>query len=202
MTAKKKLAGALGGVAVLGAPVALTAGTFSYFSDASTKNGAGGHVGFGTVKLTPLDGAANLPFDVTGAKPGDTVVDLTGETNSVCFENSGTLLSVLRMSFVPNSGNPLGFNDDVLIATNGFDPRDGLNGTHTLADAAKNSVSGVSLPTMGGGDVKCIPLTVSIKPTAGNELQGKSGGFTLKVDLVQTNDGWVDPAVGFPAPKA
>jgi hypothetical protein len=73
LTAKKKLAGAFGGVVAIGATIALTAGTFSYFSDSANSTGGGGDVAFGTVKLTLLNDSADTPFVVTKAKPGATV---------------------------------------------------------------------------------------------------------------------------------
>jgi hypothetical protein len=198
LTAKKKLAGAFGGVVAIGATVALTAGTFSYFSDSATETGGGGDVEFGTLELTTLDGAAQVPFVIEDAAPGKTVIELTGNDNSICFQNTGSLNGVLRVQFVPKA-NPIGFNNAVLIKTAGFsDPAaTALNGTHTLAENAKVSENGSVLAPMDKGRIKCIPITVSIAPGAGNELQGVTGGFTLVADLIQDVAGVQAPS--FPA---
>jgi hypothetical protein len=193
LTAKKKLAGAFGGVVAIGATIALTAGTFSYFSDSANSTGGGGDVAFGTVKLTLLNDSADTPFVVTKAKPGATVF----EADELCFENSGNLDAVLRLQFVPEN-NPIGFNDAVLIESYGWNKTPALNGTHTLAQNAAASQAGALLEPMEAGRQKCIPITVSIDPKAGNELQDKAGSFSLQADLIQDVAGV--PAPAFPAP--
>jgi hypothetical protein len=213
MTAKKKIFGALGGVAALGATVALTAGTFSYFSDSAQGTG-GADVTFGTLQLTPLGGAIGKTFTIDNAIPGETVVSTT-EDDALCFENSGSIPGLLRLGFVadgPEAGgtNSISFNKNVLVTLDGLPASSGLNGEHTLQYVLDHSAGGVETvvvnpdkgdPNYGDGGVKCIPMTVRISGDAGNDLQGATGGFSLRADLLQTNtnDGHVVGATpGFP----
>jgi hypothetical protein len=213
----KKFAGIAGGITAIGATVALTAGTFSYFTD-SAHSAGGADVAFGTLKLTPLGGAAGKTFDITNAAPGETVYETTDE-NALCFENSGSLPGLLRLGFVAdgplNGGaNPAGFNDNVLLTLGGLPDSSGLNGEHTLQYVIDHSANGVETvgvnpdrgtPNYDNGGVKCIPLKVAIAGDAGNGLQGAAGGFSLKADLIQVNsvDGHPRGSVpAFPAKSA
>jgi predicted ribosomally synthesized peptide with SipW-like signal peptide len=214
MTAKKKLFGALGGVAALGATVALTAGTFSYFSD--TESAGVATVSTGTLKLDIFNGKgeAQQTFTVTDAVPGQTVYKSTDD-QAICFENTGSMTGVLRLQIVPTSGHE-DFNKSVIIDSAGFNTyteSKPLNEPLSLFDAAALTKNGVNVTQLGGtkgnrGDwdlVKCIPLTVSISPNAGNTVQGVTGGFTIVADLVQGNNSDINPVgpkPAFPAPKA
>jgi hypothetical protein len=191
MTAKKKLAGALGGVAALGATVALTAGTFSYFSDSATVNGASGTVRNGTLSLELLDGAADAPININNAAPGSTVLQTT-----LSFHNGGTLDGLLRVGFVADGANSEAFDKAVLISVKGVP---GLvdNQKYTLEELNGDTVN---LAPMYPDRYKSIPITVTIDPAAGNDLQGEEGSFTLKADLVQDSNG--APAPAFPAAPA
>jgi hypothetical protein len=204
LTAKKKLAGAFGGLVALGATVALTAGTFSYFSDSADVAGGHGTVSMGTLKLNLLtgSGSAQQSFEVTDAVPGTTVFQTTDD-NAICFENTGTMAGVLRLSIVPTSNNKA-FNDAVIIDTDGFStyPESApLNKAQSLTAAAALTANGLNVAQLGGDRgttdwdlIKCIPLTVSIDPAAGNAIQGKKGGFTIHADLLQGRDSDIYPA--------
>src|SRR3954451_20616147 len=94
MTAKKKIFGALGGVAALGATVALTAGTFSYFSDSTSQENK---VEFGTLDLS-FDEGAEQPFAFDGVAPGEDLV----KNRVLSFSNKGDVTGDLRIRFLPN----------------------------------------------------------------------------------------------------
>jgi hypothetical protein len=194
LTAKKKLAGAFGGLVALGATVALTSGTFSYFSESQTVTGAGGNVAMGTLHLNVGSSAGNQAFNITNSEPGAVVLK-----SSLGFDNTGTVDGVLQLKIVPNDGNVKAFNDAVLITLDGFGAYNAskeLNGEHSLtADAALTSPNPVNASPMFGakdgkpGRHKSIPITVRINPEAGNEIQGLTGGFTIVATLVQAGDG-------------
>jgi len=210
----KKVAGALGGLTALGATVALTAGTFSYFSDSAKVTGGSGAVHMGTLKLNLVDGAAQESFDIKDAEPGATVFQTTDE-NALCFENTGTMPGVLRLKITPTSTDKA-FNDAVIIDSAGFSTYASsapLNNPQSLTDAAALTANGLNIAQLGGDHgsknwdlIKCIPLTVSIAPTAGNAIQGATGGFTIEADLVQGRYSDIYPAgngaPNFPAPPA
>lgn len=187
MAINKKFAAIAGGVTAVGATVALTAGTFSYFTEAKTVDGAGGKVTFGTLHLTAGSSAGNQAFSIPVAKPGDTVL-----TSSLGFDNAGNIDGVLKLQVVPDSGNVDSFNNAVQITLAGFGAYNAsipLNGQHSLADDAKLGEVNAS-PMFGAkngapGRHKSIPITVSIDPAAGNDVQGLSGGFTIVATLVQ-----------------
>ncbi len=197
LTAKKKLAGAFGGVVAIGATIALTAGTFSYFSDSANSTGGGGDVAFGTVKLTPQRLGRHA---VRGhkAKPGATVF----EADELCFENSGNHRRRAPVA-VRSEEQPERVQQRRADRTYGWNKTPALNGTHTLAQNAAASQAGALLEPMEAGRQKCIPITVSIDPRAGNELQGKAGGFSLQADLVQDVAGvtWLRPSRRPPSPR-
>src|SRR4051812_15234213 len=204
MTAKKKIFGALGGVAALGATVALTAGTFSYFSDSASVPGGTGTVSFGTLKLNLVDGtgAAQKDFTITNAKPGATVFQ-SSDDQAMCFENTGSMDGVLQLKVVPDSASGA-FNNAVQIKLGGFKTYQEsapLNDTLSLAAAAdltKNFVNTNQLYADNGTQdwdkIQCVPITVSISPEAGNELQHVTGHFSIEAQLVQQEEGGIYPA--------
>ncbi|MGH3628821.1 MAG: TasA family protein, partial [Sciscionella sp.] len=123
---KKKIGGALGGVAVVGAAIALTAGTFSYFSDSNTV--ANNTVQTGTLKLSVLNGShAVSPVTLNNAEPGQ-----TGPSKTFCFENDGSLAGNLRVAIVPDASNSGNFNKAVQLHTMGFPSP--ITSTESLAD--------------------------------------------------------------------
>jgi hypothetical protein len=205
LTAKKKLAGAFGGLVALGATVALTAGTFSYFSDSNTQQA--GTVEFGTLDLVPEEGAASQQFDITGAKPGDTLL----EQKAFSFRNAGTMNGELRLAFVPTFAQGTtakqkdAFEDAVLITVAGL-PGFTDGQPYTLDDVVAKTAGGLHVGTMSYGNddyaTKGFPVTVTVDPAAGNAVQGVSGGFKIVADLVQGDaDGYAQyPDPSFPQP--
>jgi hypothetical protein len=195
----KKFAGVAGGITVIGATVALTAGTFSYFSDSGS---VAGKVNFGTLDLELQEGAAQ-DFSFDRAAPGDTVLP----PKNMTFFNAGDMDGELRVRFSENDANTDAYNDALLITLEGFS---GLaNGTYTLDDLAQKTAKGYHLAnlTHGGPNdgyaYKGFKMSVAIDPNAGNALQAASGGFTLESDLVQSDESGRavhDLAPAFPAP--
>ena len=151
ITFKKKITAALGAVAVVGASVALTAGTFSYFSDSATIDGAGGNVTMGTLKLDVGNGPNSTPFAITNVAPGATVLDKT-----ITFHNLGSLDGALRLKIVPDPTNSQAFNEAVLIKLGGlgFYPASlPLNDVHSLSyDTALTSAGMLASPMFGSKD--------------------------------------------------
>jgi hypothetical protein len=200
MTAQKKILGALGGVAALGATVALTAGTFSYFSDSGSQEST---VEFGTLELSFNEGAAQ-PFEIERAAPGTTVID----HEVLSFGNTGDLYGELRIRFVSDvaSTDPAeitAYKNALLFSFQGILD----NGTYTLAQLEQATWDGSRIATLAeagneqGEDTKGFQMTVVVDEQAGNILQGVDGGFTLEADLVQGDlDGFAEyPAPRFPA---
>jgi hypothetical protein len=150
-------------------------------------DGAGGKVTFGSLHLSAGSSAGNQSFSIPIAKPGDTVL-----TSALGFDNTGNVDGVLKQQVVPDGGNVDDFNKAVQIKLDGFGAYDAsipLNGQHSLFDDAKLGLVNAS-PMFGAkngapGRHKSIPITVSIDPAAGNEVQGLSGGFTIVATLVQ-----------------
>jgi hypothetical protein len=206
LTLNKKLAGAFGGLVAIGATVALTAGTFSYFSDSNSQQA--GEIRFGTLDLVPQEGAAEQQFDVTAAAaPGDVVLERT----DFSFRNAGTMDGELRIRFVPThaagttGAQAEAFDDFVLITLSGVPGFDDGK-AYTLDEVATETARGIHLTTLTHGDddhaIKGFPVTVTIDPKAGNILQGVEGGFKIVADLVQSGaDGrsLEYPAPSFPA---
>jgi hypothetical protein len=212
----KKFAAVAGGMTAIGAAVALSAGTFSYFTDSAHVAGGSGTVNMGTLKLNLLsgDGSAQKSFTVTDAEPGATVFQTTDD-NAICFENSGTMPGILRLKVTPTSANEA-FNKAVIIDSAGFSTyaeSAPLNSPQTLSDAATLTANGLNVAQLGADrgakdwdSIKCIPLTVSIDPAADNAIQGLEGGFTIQADLIQGRASDINPAgdhaPSFPAAPA
>jgi hypothetical protein len=195
----KKFAGVAGAITALGATVALTAGTFSYFSDSDS---VAGKVNFGALDLQLQEGAAQ-DFSFDNAAPGDTVLS----DKNMTFFNAGDMDGELRVRFAENDEDATAYNEAVLITLEGFSGLD--DGTYTLDDLAQKTAQGYHLATLTHGGVddgyayKGFKMTVAIDPQAGNDLQGVTGGFTLEADLVQSGaDGRAKqyPAPAFPQP--
>jgi hypothetical protein len=199
LTVNKKLAGAFGGIVALGATVALTAGTFSYFSD--SQNVDAGAVQFGTLELAP-DHRAFVPFEITNAVPGTTVyngTDNKGEDPALCFENTGSMYGVLQLKIVPDAGNTQAFNDNVRVEFKGYStyPESTiLKGANTLQQYKNAPLANASwvAPAGKAEALKCAAMIVSVDKAAPNELQGVGGGFSIQATLVQKEQNGNYPA--------
>jgi predicted ribosomally synthesized peptide with SipW-like signal peptide len=199
----KKFAGIAGGITAIGATVALTAGTFSYFSDSKTVDA--GTVDFGTLTLSTSH-AASAHFAVPNAKPGTVVyngTDNEGEDPALCFENSGSMMGVLQLSVVPKAGNSWQFNKYVKVEFVGYDTypesKAILHGANSLEQyQAAGRVNAAQLEPSNGrssdATTKCAQMIVSIDKDAPNELQAATGDFTIEATLVQQEENGIYPA--------
>ena len=203
MALNKKFAGIAAGVTAVGATVALTAGTFSYFSDSET--GPTNTINFGTLDLVAQEGAAQQVIDLGNAKPGQPILDQV----PFSFHNAGTIAGALRIRFVPTHTNGseaqiAAYENAVLITLSGVDGfAEGKQ--YTLAEAAAITNNGRWIYNLlpdgdaGTEDTKGFAVSVDIDKNAGNDVQGLKGGFKLEADLVQS-DGSGKPAQ-YPAPS-
>lgn len=190
MAINKKFAAIAGGVTAIGATVALTAGTFSYFSDSQSLDG--NTVQFGTLKLSPGHGQFK-DFHITDATPGTVVyngTDLDGDQPALCFENTGSMYGVLQLKIVPDTGNIQAFNDNVRVEFKGYEtyPESTiLHGANTLQQYKNAPLANASWVAPKGDDhaLKCATMVVSVDKAAPNELQGVGGGFSIQASLVQ-----------------
>ena len=193
MALNKKFAAIAGGVTAIGATVALTAGTFSYFSDSQGTDA--GTVQFGTLTLSPGHGNFKA-MNITDATPGTVVyngTDNDGEQPALCFENTGSMYGVLQLKIVPNGGNTKTFNDNVRVAFTGYDtyPESTiLHGANTLTQYNDAPLANASRLAPAGDDnaLKCAQIVVSVDKGAPNTLQGVGGGFSIQAELVQMED--------------
>jgi hypothetical protein len=199
MALNKKVAGAISGLTAIGATVALTAGTFSYFSDSQSLKG--NTVEFGTLKLAP--GHGNFTdFQITEATPGTVVyngTDNPGEQPALCFENTGSMYGVLQLKIVPDAGNIQEFNDNVRVEFKGYNtyPESTiLKGANTLQQYENAPLANASWVAPAGDDhaLKCATMIVSVDKAAPNELQGVGGGFSIEAKLVQKEQNGNYPA--------
>jgi hypothetical protein len=191
----KKFAAIAGGVTAIGATVALTAGTFSYFSDSQSLDG--NTVQFGTLKLSPGHGQFK-DIHVTDATPGTVVyngTDEDGQDPALCFQNTGSMWGVLQLKVVPDAGDWQAFKDNVRVEFVGYDtyPESTiLHGANTLQQYQNAPLANASrLAPQGdpnGEDYKCAQMIVSVDKAAPNSLQGVGGGFSIQAELVQMED--------------
>lgn len=203
MTTKKKVGAALGSAAVVAAAIALSAGTYSYFSDRNTAPDQ--VVTGGTLQLTVGGGGIDAPLNYANVEPG-----WSSDAETFTYHNNGTLDGRLRIRILPNANNSAACNKDVNIQGAGFDKAPQLNTKETLAEAYAYTKTGAWVADLYGGAVtgdgngryKSVPFTVSVDPAAGNELQGKRCGFKIQADLVQIAHGAEAHQPAFPAAPA
>jgi predicted ribosomally synthesized peptide with SipW-like signal peptide len=188
---KKKLGAAGASVAAVGAAIALTAGTFSYFSDSQT--GQAQQVSAGTLKLHLGGTAESNPISLTNAKPGD-----SSKSRTINFVNKGSVSGEVRIGITGYGGKNC-LNDVHLNIPSGANT---LNGDNSVSDDITNSKGGVRIADLGKGDTKSFAFTVNIPGNVDNELQGKTCGFKIVADLVQIDSSGVVGSPGFPANKA
>jgi hypothetical protein len=200
---KKKLGAAGASVAAVGAAIALTAGTFSFFSDQAT--GAPQKVTTGTLELS-FYGSGVKTTDVTDAKPGATF-----ETGDLHFKNTGSIEGLPRLGITGISSTQ--FGKDVQIKFDGVYDLSGKSGSKDdcandwcTLNHVRNLTNGsgalVKTPPHGlaGTQSKGISYKLRIRPNA--TLQNESGSFKFVGDLVQ-DDSSGDPTIThFPAPSA
>jgi predicted ribosomally synthesized peptide with SipW-like signal peptide len=174
---KKKIGGGVAGVAAVGAAVALTAGTFSYFS--SQQNSPSQKVEAGTLTLKAGgNGTSSAKSSFSNVRPG-----YTSSKRTITFHNAGSMAGRLRLQVVGYGSDT--FKDDVHLTFTGAGQ---LNGDHSIADDVSESEDGTPIVhKFGKGSYKSIGFRVHVPSDVNNELQGKVGGFKIRADLVQTD---------------
>jgi predicted ribosomally synthesized peptide with SipW-like signal peptide len=203
MTAKKKVGAALGSAAVVAAAIALSAGTYSYFSDRDTAPDQ--TVTAGTLQLAVGGSGVSSPMHFTNVEPG-----WVGESRTFTYHNNGTLDGRLRIRILPDASNSATCNQAVNIQGDGFDKAPQLNTKETLAQAYQYTKNGSWVADMyggkstgdGNGRYKSVPFIVSVDSVTGNALQGQQCGFKIQADLVQLGNGADGNQAKFPAAPA
>lgn len=174
MTKNRKLATAAGSVAIVGAAVAITAGTYSYFTD--TQTAPNQSVGAGTLKLSIGGDAVQTPMSASNVEPG-----WSSGNKTMTFTGAGTLNGKLRLTATGTGDAAMRQALQVTISGPNF------SGTLPLSQLI-SAANGVVLPgTLNPGSTQTYTFSMSIPSDTGNSIQGKSGGFTLKADLLQTS---------------
>jgi predicted ribosomally synthesized peptide with SipW-like signal peptide len=162
---KKKLGAAGASAAAVGAAIALTAGTFSYFSDATHADGS---VHYGTVKLGNHFSGADL--NLNNMYPGKTV------TRTWNLANNGSIDGKLRIGFGSQSASK---TKDLKVTVK--------RGSHTgTFSQSGNSNAFINAGNLREGKTTKVTIKVHMKDDGNqNELQGKRATAKLKADLVQ-----------------
>ncbi len=163
---KKKLATAIGGVAVVGAAVSLTAGTFSYFSDTATSSPQ--TFSTGTLKI---GGSYQQAISVSNAIPG------ASATTSFTIKNVGTVPGYLSMALLDQGSDPVMLkNLSICLDSMGCAP---------LGVAEATTANGYSFGEIDPGSSKTFTVTVTLPDSgvAQNDLQGAQASAAVKATL-------------------
>lgn len=163
---KKKLATAVAGVAMVGAAVSLTAGTFSYFSD--TYKSPDQSVSTGTLKVGV---SAESQINATNFAPGDST------STTLTLTNTGSLDGDLRVSLKDKGGNGV-LKDALQVCVDSYP-------CVSLAQAESYTNPPFDFGKLGSGDSRTFVITVTLPKDAGNNLQGKTAKAMVEADLSQ-----------------
>lgn len=163
---KKKLATAIGGVAVVGAAVSLTAGTFSYFSASGTSP----EQSFSTGNLS-IGGSYEQAINVTNAIPGDSA------KTTFTIQNTGSVKGYLSMSLQDRSSDPV-MQQNLRICLDSM-------GCATLAQAEAITANGYSFGEIDPGKSKTFTVTVTLPETKApqNDLQNAQAKAVVEATL-------------------
>jgi predicted ribosomally synthesized peptide with SipW-like signal peptide len=186
MASLKKVAAVVGGLAVVSAAVALTAGTYAYFSDSHTVPAETVQTGSLRLDIVVDHGGSTGAINFSNAEPG------SSQTETVTFTNSGTVSGYLRVAVRPTVTNVL--EDTLQVQLPGSRPI-------PLAQAANYASSGFGMPLLAPGRSVTFPVTVSIPSSVGNEAQGLTAAFDIVADLLQAGDN-APTTAPFPAPPS
>ncbi|MGH3625081.1 MAG: TasA family protein [Sciscionella sp.] len=180
MKKNKKLATAAGSIAIVAAAVAVTAGTYSYFTDTQTN---GGSVGAGTLRLVAT-GSAIDGMTASNVAPGWT----SGQKN-LTLKDAGSLPGKLRVTATPSGDSTLLSKINMTMSGTGI-------GTVTvpLSQVVASNFIVPGAP-MQPEEERSYTLQMSIPSTVGNEIQGTNASFSIKTDLLQVNAPNNTPAV-------
>lgn len=158
---KKKVGTTVGSIAVVGAAIALTAGTFSYFSDTQE-----GHVKVSTGHIS-LGGNFHQGINAKKVIPG------WHESYDITLKNTGNVDGNLNFSVKGGSGDGnLGNALEAKIPGSDWQSLPSFNKSY---DAGKLKA--------GGKKTYTVKLRLPNKNESQNELQGKSVKGTVKAEL-------------------
>jgi predicted ribosomally synthesized peptide with SipW-like signal peptide len=167
---KKKLGTAVGSVAVVGAAIALTAGTFSYFSD--THAGPAQRVHTGSLKV---GGSLSQPFDAKNIAPG------YDQSRDFTVTNDGSLPGDLSLS-VKYSGNAA-LEDALQLCY----PGQKCQSVTDLVNSTKNNPIDVGRVDKQGSKTFTVELKFPDTGQPQNKLQNRTGHIKVVEHLRQIN---------------
>lgn len=170
---RKKVATAVGGAAVVGAAIALTAGTFSYFSDQQGVDG--GEIGTGSLTLS-----ASVRHDGQwGAIHANRIVPGWERAETITFRNTGNVPGTVRAVFQVGGSTVLG--DEMLVCNGG----PGSQSCTSLTNAESITKGGLPLGRVGPHDSVSKTITFRLPTSTGNEAQDKNVTIHVKGVITQ-----------------
>lgn len=179
----KKLAAASGGIALVAAAIAVTAGTYSYFTD--TESVGPQTVTAGTLNLSVGGSALETSVFAANLAPGAPAVSKT-----ITVDNIGSLDGKLRATAHATGDSNLLSVARFSISGGGYN-----TGEVALSNLNVTNVGVGNLPATDGPQQYTI--TVRLPDSVGNAVQGKTASFDFKLDLLQSNA--PDNTEAFPA---
>lgn len=164
----RKLATSVGAIALIGAAVALTANTYSYFS--SDAHSGTQSVQAGTLTLQ-MGGTASQNNTFSNIVPG------WSDQKILTFQNTGSVDGTLTLT-----GNALG--DEALLNKVNMH----ITSPSGISDRPLAQVGGLqeSVP-LGHGQMFSVSYTLSVPTTAENEIQGEDASFSVSGHLEQNH---------------
>jgi predicted ribosomally synthesized peptide with SipW-like signal peptide len=175
MNNKKKLGAVIGGIAVVGAAVALTAGTFSYFSDSQTTAAGGATTGTLTLNLGVNQNGTAGAINATNIAPGWT------QTESFTVTNTGSLDGEAWISLKEAGKSSKALENAMNI--------DAMGRSVPVSTAVGMSRNGIDMGKLAAGKSKTYTITFVLPSTAGNDVQGQSLALQIQTDLEQITNG-------------
>ncbi len=186
MASPKKVAAVVGGLAVVSAAVALTAGTYAYFSDSHTVPAATIQAGSLHLDVVVDHSGGTGAIDFKNAEPGG------AQTENVTFTNGGTVSGYLRVAVRPTVTNALVTALQIQLPGGPLIP---------LAQAADYSTSGFGTTLLAPGKSVSFPVVISIPTAVGNTVAGEAAAFDIVADLLQADNN-APTSEPFPAPPS
>ncbi|MCM1987123.1 TasA family protein [Methanococcoides seepicolus] len=162
------------------------AGTWATFSD--TETSAGNTFTAGTLDLK-VAGADSIPVVLEDVYPGKTGSTTVPVTNNGDIDGN---LTLFVENLAQNSSEHNGVTGDFADSTGNLDAEMTFTVTSPLTGVAFNNKlsefpsTGLILGTLGGGVTANITVGYVVSPDAGNNIQGDSTTFDLKLMLVQS----------------
>ena len=190
---KKRISTGLGVAAAAGAALAVTAGTFAYFSDAEASPAQTAEAG--TLDLT-TDGTAVTAPDTVNAKPGQ-----WSAAKSLKLKNAGTMAGTIKLSVQKTADVENGCPEQEIAAEPGcwgdsagelgkyltvhIQETDGTHrGSWVLAGMGPGAT--ITLPTALNPDAtRTVQIKTLVSPHAGNAVQTDKATYVVNATLVQ-----------------